>query len=348
MTRNIALIENITKRKISFKERHKTFLKKASELRTICDVELAIIVNSPDHDEPKVFPNHDDVISSFEKFRDFPAKSRMTQRVNQAKYRENRRTTPKGKKKNSVEEFTNKMYEVLNKNDIPTDIHPYDLNELSNVINQNLKKTNSEEPKALLSAPLGAPVSMVPLVAPSPVPSGTNLEGHKNPLFVPIVTPISMVPSIVFSVALTQVPQSMFHSLITISQTIPFVDHSWGCHPPLSFSSQMFPPMIPQMYPSIPQQMDFRRPPEFAPSISPMSSSIMMAPPMFPLMTLQVEPLINNIPQMDALMPMNNDQNYFIGDSQMLDWSVDDIIALCDDLPFNNNNVPDPNNTNTI
>lgn len=55
----------------------------------------------------------------------------------------------------------------------------------------------------------------------------------------------------------------------------------------------MFPPMISQMYPSIPQQMDFTRPPEFAPSS-------MMSPPMFPLMTLlQVEPLINNsIPQM--------------------------------------------------
>ncbi|WMV12896.1 hypothetical protein MTR67_006281 [Solanum verrucosum] len=79
MTRNIGLIENITKRKISFKKRHKTFLKRAFELNTICDVELAIIVNSPDHDEPKIFPNNDDVISSFEKFRNFPAKSTMTQ-----------------------------------------------------------------------------------------------------------------------------------------------------------------------------------------------------------------------------------------------------------------------------
>lgn len=51
----------------------KTFLNKANELSIIGDVEMAIIINSPYHDEPKVFPNHDAAINTFTKFRDLPA-----------------------------------------------------------------------------------------------------------------------------------------------------------------------------------------------------------------------------------------------------------------------------------
>uniref|UniRef100_A0A3Q7IDW9 MADS-box domain-containing protein n=1 Tax=Solanum lycopersicum TaxID=4081 RepID=A0A3Q7IDW9_SOLLC len=53
----LSLIENETERKVSYKKRLIGLLKKAEELSTLCDVEMALIVYSPYSDEPKVFPN---------------------------------------------------------------------------------------------------------------------------------------------------------------------------------------------------------------------------------------------------------------------------------------------------
>ncbi|KAH0739366.1 hypothetical protein KY290_038071 [Solanum tuberosum] len=48
----------------------------------------------------------------------------------------------KVRKENRVRDFTNKMNEMLNGEDIPNGIHVYDLNDLSYVINQNLKQVS--------------------------------------------------------------------------------------------------------------------------------------------------------------------------------------------------------------
>ncbi|WMV13808.1 hypothetical protein MTR67_007193 [Solanum verrucosum] len=63
------LIENETHRKVSYKKRHIGFLKKAQELTTLCDIEIATIIYSPYSDEPKVFPNHGATINTFLKFK---------------------------------------------------------------------------------------------------------------------------------------------------------------------------------------------------------------------------------------------------------------------------------------
>uniref|UniRef100_A0A3Q7GRD9 MADS-box domain-containing protein n=1 Tax=Solanum lycopersicum TaxID=4081 RepID=A0A3Q7GRD9_SOLLC len=47
----LALIENETERKLSYKKRLIGLLKKAEELNTLCDIEMALIVYSPYGDE---------------------------------------------------------------------------------------------------------------------------------------------------------------------------------------------------------------------------------------------------------------------------------------------------------
>ncbi|KAM3220094.1 hypothetical protein P3L10_024625 [Capsicum annuum] len=371
-------IENTTQRKASYKKRQKGFLKKAYELMTLCNAETSIVTYSPYHDEPKVFPNHDATINTFTKFRELSmlekSNNMMThEEFNKKRIKKMEKQLYKERKKNRIIELTNKMYEMLNGKGTPADMHSYDLNDLSYVINQNVKqvqeaiktkvdvegstsnapqhidgltvpdRTNSEWRRDLLSAPAGAPVSMASLMTTSSkILSGTNSEGTRAPLLVPVMASVSMVPpvapSMIPSTAPSQVAQSMSHLIATCPQIVPSEGPSWvspSPHLPLSFSSQTHPP--------IPLQIDLQRPPHgMAPSI-PLS---MMAPPMFPSI---------NTPQISTSMPMNNYQNSSIDFPQnpglspdMLDWNNDDIMTLFDDSSFSIINVQEPNGDNNF
>ncbi|KAG5609875.1 hypothetical protein H5410_021156 [Solanum commersonii] len=52
----LALIENESDRKVSYKKREKGFFKKAHELRTLCDAEIAAVIDSPYNNEPTELP----------------------------------------------------------------------------------------------------------------------------------------------------------------------------------------------------------------------------------------------------------------------------------------------------
>ncbi|KAK4718136.1 hypothetical protein R3W88_016474 [Solanum pinnatisectum] len=71
-----ALIENETDRKVSYKKRHIGFLKKAEELMTLCEVEMAVTIYSPYSDEPKVFPNNSVAINTFQMFKELATSER--------------------------------------------------------------------------------------------------------------------------------------------------------------------------------------------------------------------------------------------------------------------------------
>ena len=60
----------------SYKKRLIGLLKKAEELSTLCDVEMALIVYSPYSDEPKVFPNLVAAMNTFQKFKELEALER--------------------------------------------------------------------------------------------------------------------------------------------------------------------------------------------------------------------------------------------------------------------------------
>ncbi|KAK4379553.1 hypothetical protein RND71_001415 [Anisodus tanguticus] len=176
----------------------------------------------------------------------------------------------KVRKENRVKKFTNNMHEVLNEKNIPADMHPYNLNDLSYVINQNLKRVR-EGMKAKVdgeASTLNVPQPIVgeiisggtsfegptfPLLAPLVVPGRTNFEGPRSLLLTRAVDPISVIPS--------------GAPLMDPPQTVPLVGRTTVPYPPLSpsFISEMFPPVFLQLYPPIPQQMTLKRAPRMIP-----------------------------------------------------------------------------------
>ncbi|WMV10898.1 hypothetical protein MTR67_004283 [Solanum verrucosum] len=191
-----AFIENNTKRRVSYRKRKKGFLTKARELNTLCDVELATLVNSPYNNEPGMFPNHEAATDIFTKFFDLPEEERsknmktqeniITKRIEKIE-----NELEKVRKENKKMEYTNQMYGLLNGEEMPNSMHLEDLNDLCYVINKNLKLIDDViEAKTHEEA-----LSEIPLLVPSTVPSGTNFERPRAPLnLVPDVTPTSMVP----------------------------------------------------------------------------------------------------------------------------------------------------------
>ncbi|KAK4726297.1 hypothetical protein R3W88_031214 [Solanum pinnatisectum] len=326
-----ALIENKAKRKASYKLRLKGLFKMAYELTTLCGVEMAIIVYSPYQNQPDLFPNYANAFNTFKRFSELSVLDQSKHMMTGEEFTKRRiekleKQLHKVRKENRVNECTNKMYQVLKGIDIPADMNPYDLNDLSFVIKQNLKQvrevmkaktdgegstlnahqpmvphgTSSEEPRAPLLEIIGAPVSIVPSVAPSTIPSATNFEGLSTDLLVSVVDPISMVPHadpsmvphagplMVPSAAPAQMPKPLCNLMdpLRTPQTVPPVESSRFSPPPFSpFSLENFPQMVVQSYPPLPKEIAFSRAPRMAPAMPPttMTSPIpstIITPPM--------------------------------------------------------------------
>ncbi|WMV09730.1 hypothetical protein MTR67_003115 [Solanum verrucosum] len=208
----LAFLENSTERRLSYRKQQKGFLTKARELNTLCDDELATLVNSPYHNESELFPNHEAATGIFTKFIDLPEekKSKITkthEKITEKRIEKIEKELEKVRKENKKMEYTNQMYGLLNGEEMPNSRHLEDLNDLCYVINKNLKLINDgikakthEEGSTLnapqpiagpmdsggtsfdmswapLLAPIDAPVlSKIPLLVSSTVPSGTNFE----------------------------------------------------------------------------------------------------------------------------------------------------------------------------
>ncbi|WMV09733.1 hypothetical protein MTR67_003118 [Solanum verrucosum] len=363
-----AFIENNTKRRVSYRKRQKGFLTKVRELNTLCYVELDTLVNSPYHNEPELFPNHEAATGMFTKFIDLPEEKKSKNKKTHEKITEKRiekieKELEKVRKENKKMEYTNQMYGLLNGEEMPNSSHPEDLNDLCYVINKNLKlindgikaKTHEEgstsnapqpiaEPMdfggtsfdmswAPLLAPVDAPVlSEIPLLVPSIVPSGSNFERPMAPLnLVPYVTPTSMVPLTAPLMDPSSAPAQVpqfMFPLRTPPQMVPFVDLSQVSS---SSSSQRYPEMA---YPILSTTMAYPMP---SPMITPTTSNLV-----FPPMAPQIEPS-TNIPSMSASVPMKNNVNSLFGFrwspsfSELMSLNDDEIMTLLDDTSFDIN-----------
>ncbi|KAK6791355.1 hypothetical protein RDI58_010436 [Solanum bulbocastanum] len=275
------------------------------------------------------------------------------------------------------------MYEVIRGKDISHNMDPYDFNDLSYVIKKNLIQvcealnekiseevcisnvpqsivkpiilfvTNSEGFRATLLAPVGSLLPVVPLESPSMVPSETNFEKTRPPLFVPNVAP----PTVPLSTSL-KVTQQMFH-LTDPSRTpikmVPLMD-TLQFNPSLVFSSQMFRPMVPQLFSPMPQQMAIRRTPEMTFSMPSTTMSSLISSPMIALavcspLTPQMDPS-TDLPPMGASMLINNHKNYTTNCPhcpllyELRNWNNDDVVTLLENPSLHNINVQDPTHTN--
>ncbi|KAK4737453.1 hypothetical protein R3W88_001150 [Solanum pinnatisectum] len=156
-----ALIENESDIKVSYKKRHIGFMKKAQELITLYDIEMAAIIYSPYSDEPKVFPNHGVAINIFRKLKELAM----------------------------LKEITNEMHEVLNGKTISVDMNSYDLNDLSYVIKKNLElvheaiKKNVSDDGSTSNVPQSTPSTTMTSMMPSSI--------IDPPLYAPVPSPMT-------------------------------------------------------------------------------------------------------------------------------------------------------------
>ncbi|XP_049364325.1 agamous-like MADS-box protein AGL80 [Solanum verrucosum] len=370
----LAFIENNTERRVSYRKRQKGFLTKARELNTLCDVELATLVNSPYHNEPEVFPNHEAATGIFTKFIDLPEEKKSKnmktlEKITTKRIEKIEKELEKVRKENKKMEYTNQMYGLLNGEEMPNSRHPEDLNDLCYVINKKLKLindgikaktheegstsnapqpiagpmdsggTNFEMSWAPLLAPVDSPVlSEIPLLVSSTISSGTNFERPIAPLnLVRDITPTSMVPLTAPLMVPSNAPAQMPQFIFPLRnppQMVPLMDLS---QVPSLLSLQRYPEMA---YPILPTTMAYPMP---SPMITPPIMSNLVFPPTAP----QIDPLMN-IPSMSASVPMDNNVDGSLGIprspsfSELLSLNDDEIMTLLDDTSFNIN-VQDPN-----
>ncbi|KAG5572609.1 hypothetical protein H5410_062375 [Solanum commersonii] len=217
----ILYIENDTQRKATYKKRQKVAFKKAQEISTLCECEVAGVRYSEYHTEPMVYPNYQDAVETFRKFEALPPADQSKNMMTTEEFIKKiiikkKEQLYKLQKENDIKEKTNMMHEVVNGKKISIDMKTNDLNDLMYVMKQNLKffrklkiKAESEEGSTLNAS---QPISS----------SGTNSEGPRSPLLVPEVAPLITIPS--------------------------------------SPSAEMLQELFPQMYSSTPQQMDVPMP----------------------------------------------------------------------------------------
>ncbi|TMX03993.1 hypothetical protein EJD97_012375 [Solanum chilense] len=380
----LSLIENESDRKVSYKKREKGFLKKAHELSTLCDVEIAVVIDSPYNNEPTVFPNYSAAINTFVKFKELPMLEKSKDMVTREEFTKKRiekmeKKLLKVRKQNRLKEITNEMYEVTKGKDVSPNMDPYYFNDLSYVIKKNIMQirkamngekvytinvpqpivesiiiggTNSEGTKATLLAPASSLLPMNPLESPSMVHGGINFDKTKPPPFVPTVAPTTVPLS-----ASPKVTQQMLHVADpsrTPIKMVPLMNTSQINPSPL-FSSYIFPSIVPNLFCTIPQQeargnsgMDVSM---TSTTMSSLMPSPMIAPPLCTSLTPQTDPSADLSP-MGSSMPINNHQNYTPNSpqspqlSELLNWNNDDVVTLLEDPSLHNINAQDPNHTN--
>ncbi|XP_061356946.1 agamous-like MADS-box protein AGL80 [Gastrolobium bilobum] len=141
----LAFIVNDKARKVSYKKRHKGLLKKLAELTILCGVEACAIIYSPYESQPKVWPSQRGVQKVIKKFRSIPEfelskrmlnqESFMKQKVQKAKDQ-----LDKVRKDNREKEMSLLMFQYLTEGNIIDNLSLVDLNDLTCLINENLKE----------------------------------------------------------------------------------------------------------------------------------------------------------------------------------------------------------------
>ncbi|XP_055803477.1 agamous-like MADS-box protein AGL80 [Solanum dulcamara] len=195
---NFTLIEDESKRKVSYQKRQKGLFKKCEELKTLCDVEVADVVYGPYRNEPYIFPNNDAARTTFIKFKELPTLEKSKNMVTIEEFTEQRieklEEQLKKRKENRVKKMTNEMYEVLSGKKDSADMHPFDQNDLSCVIKKNLKEVH-ELMRKIVDGEGSTSNAYQPIVE-SMVTGRTNFGGPRDPsplLFAQIFPPVGPI-----------------------------------------------------------------------------------------------------------------------------------------------------------
>ena len=143
----MAYITNDTARKACFKKRKKGFIKKVSELSTLCDVNVCAIIYSPYDTQPEVWPSPEGVQRVLAQFNSMPVSEQSKKMFNQSTFLTERIEKAQEQFKNQKKENRKmEMERVMSQSLCGKPLEGLmlmDLKDLEWTIDQNIKQVQS-------------------------------------------------------------------------------------------------------------------------------------------------------------------------------------------------------------
>ncbi|XP_058782050.1 agamous-like MADS-box protein AGL80 [Vicia villosa] len=142
----LAFIEKDTARKLAYKNRKNSLLKKVDELTTLCDIDACAIIFGPYDPQPEIWPSSSgvqDVLSKFLTTPEFDQRKKMVTQESFLKQRVEKaeKQLRKQLRDNKENETTMLMFQCLNAGGIvPNDSSVAGLNDLTWMIDKNLRE----------------------------------------------------------------------------------------------------------------------------------------------------------------------------------------------------------------
>ncbi|XP_058782044.1 agamous-like MADS-box protein AGL80 [Vicia villosa] len=195
----LAFIENDTARKTTYNKRKKGLLKKVDEISTLCGIDACAIIYGPYDPQPEIWPSSSGVEKVLTKFKAAPEFDQSRRMVDQESFLKQR--IGKAEKhlkrqwaENKEKETTMLMFQCLNaRNVVQSDMSKGDLNDLSCMIDHNLRKIGrridsgdsenvthqNQSESQVLAAQSQVQLPMAPPLPPPPPPLPTAPENDE-------------------------------------------------------------------------------------------------------------------------------------------------------------------------
>ncbi|KAF4401446.1 hypothetical protein G4B88_001640 [Cannabis sativa] len=148
----LAYINNDSSRKATYKKRKKGLIKKVSELSTLCGVDACAIIYNPYDTQPEVYPSPAGVHRIVKKLKKMPEVEQSKKMMNQEVFLKQKigkvsEQVKKLKKENRDKEMNRLLYGNLSGKMNLQGLTVTDLNDLTWLIDQNLKDINKRMEK---------------------------------------------------------------------------------------------------------------------------------------------------------------------------------------------------------
>ncbi|KAM1145310.1 hypothetical protein ACFX19_037981 [Malus domestica] len=176
----LAYIQNHPTRKLTFKKRKKGFMKKMSEITTLCDVEACAVVYGQNDTQPEVWPSPSGVQGTYAKFRTMPPMEQTKKQLNieaflRQQIEKAKDQLRKQKKENREKEMSIMMSQCLAGRSLQ-DLNMGDLNDLGWVIDHKVEEINRKVKK--VQEELAQNENNHVQVVPTPPPAAAAISGR--------------------------------------------------------------------------------------------------------------------------------------------------------------------------
>ncbi|XP_058766253.1 agamous-like MADS-box protein AGL80 [Vicia villosa] len=141
---NLAYITNDSKRRGTFMKRKNGLIKKIDEISTLCGIEACAVIFGENDPQPEVWPSPQGVQNVLSRFKRLPEVEQSKKMLNQESFLKQKiekaqEQLNKQKIDNKRKEMTHLMFQCLDAGQIFESVNMNDLNDLSWLIDQNLK-----------------------------------------------------------------------------------------------------------------------------------------------------------------------------------------------------------------